>query len=95
MFPQSSLKVSLSISPVHIGNIDWMSIFQNAQDSIELNLFLSIPAQKVQSVGLVTKVDTTSVTFSNNLIPVDDVGKSDSGIFLLQFRFDFIEPFFS
>jgi hypothetical protein len=40
-------------------------------------------------------INTAGVTLRDDFVSIDEIGESDSGVFLYKLRFNLIEPFFS
>lgn len=91
---QGFIEITFSVISVNVCNVVWMRVFQDTQSCVQSDLLISVPAQKVFSVGLVAEVNTASVTLRNDLVSINEVRESNGGVFLLKFRLGLVKPFF-
>lgn len=72
-----------------------MKIFVDSMDCCHQNLFVSISSEEFKFLTLVTDVNANGITFSDNFVAINEVGKSDCGVFLQKLRFGLVEPLIS
>ena len=69
-----------------------VEVLEDSPDGGSLDPLLRISSQKVDSSALVADVDEDGITLRDNLVSVDEVGKSDGWVFLDQLDLIFLEP---